>query len=265
MRVLSLGAGVQSSALAFMVEKGVIPPVDCAIFADTQAEPPEVYEWLDYIKANVSYPIHIVTAGSLEADAVAMRRNKKTNALYWKNVLPTFMQKKGTGGYGLFPRHCTTDYKIVPIKRKIRELLGKDWRKASVEQLIGISTDEASRMKDSRVKYIKNQWPLIEMSMCRSDCQNWMKDNGHPIPPKSACYFCPFHDNKTWQTMKTDSPKLFNKAVQFEKELQTAAKDSPKTYGVPFLHRSCEPINEAPLDTKQIGLFEAECEGMCGV
>jgi len=92
-----------------------------------------------------------------------------------------------------------------------------------------------------------------------------MKDNGYPIPPKSACYFCPFHDNKTWQTMKTDSPKLFEKAVQFEKELQAVAANSPKAYAIPFLHRSCEPINAAPLDTKQIGLFEAECEGMCGV
>ena len=36
LRVLSLG--VQSSALALMIHKGKIPMVDCAIFADTQAE-----------------------------------------------------------------------------------------------------------------------------------------------------------------------------------------------------------------------------------
>ena len=38
LRVLSLGAIAQSSALALMIHKGKIPMVDCAIFADTQAE-----------------------------------------------------------------------------------------------------------------------------------------------------------------------------------------------------------------------------------
>ena len=38
LRILSLGAGVQSSTLALMVANGEIDPVDCAIFADTQSE-----------------------------------------------------------------------------------------------------------------------------------------------------------------------------------------------------------------------------------
>ena len=59
LRVLSLGAGVQSSTLALMIHKGEIPMVDCAIFADTQAEPPKVYEWLEFIKKTVSYPVCI--------------------------------------------------------------------------------------------------------------------------------------------------------------------------------------------------------------
>ena len=39
LRILSLGAGVQSSTLAMLIEKGKIPMVDAAIFADTGAEP----------------------------------------------------------------------------------------------------------------------------------------------------------------------------------------------------------------------------------
>lgn len=265
MRVLSLGAGVQSTTLAFMIEKGEVEPVDCAIFADTQAEPPEVYEWLEYIKSNVSYPIHIVTAGNLEEDAVKMRVNKKTGEIYWRNMLPTFMLKKGVGGAGIFPRHCTMDYKIVPIKRKIRELLGKDWRKGRVTQLIGISTDEASRMKDSRVNYITNIWPLIDLQMSRADCIHWMQNNGYPTPPKSACYFCPFHSNVEWSRLKLEMPILFEKAKHFEERLQQSAAKCSNTYGVPFLHRSCQPINQAPLDKGQLELFDMECEGMCGV
>ena len=45
LRILSLGAGVQSSTLALMIEKGEIPMVDAGIFADTQAESKETYEF----------------------------------------------------------------------------------------------------------------------------------------------------------------------------------------------------------------------------
>ena len=175
------------------------------------------------------------------------------------------MQKKGIGGAGIYPRLCTTDYKIVPIKRKIRELLGEDWRKRRVTQLIGISTDEASRMKDSRVKYIINVWPLIDLKMSRADCINWMERNGYPTPPKSACYFCPFHSNVEWSRLKLEMPILFEKAKHFEERLQQSAAKCSKTYAVPFLHRSCQPINQAPLDKGQLELFDMECEGMCGI
>ena len=51
LRVLSLGAGVQSTTLALMAAHGEIGPMpDCAIFADTGWEPNAVYEhlaWLD--------------------------------------------------------------------------------------------------------------------------------------------------------------------------------------------------------------------------
>ena len=48
MRVLSLGAGVQSSTVALMIEYGELPMVDCAIFADTQNEPKYVYDSCAY-------------------------------------------------------------------------------------------------------------------------------------------------------------------------------------------------------------------------
>lgn len=34
LRVLSLGAGVQSSTLALMIEHGELPPIDAAVFAN---------------------------------------------------------------------------------------------------------------------------------------------------------------------------------------------------------------------------------------
>ena len=45
LRILSLGAGVQSSTLLMKIYNNEIKPVDAAIFADTGNEPQEVYEW----------------------------------------------------------------------------------------------------------------------------------------------------------------------------------------------------------------------------
>ena len=54
LRILSLGAGVQSSTLALMIEKGEIPMVDAAIFADTMGEPKAVYTHLNWLEKQLS-------------------------------------------------------------------------------------------------------------------------------------------------------------------------------------------------------------------
>lgn len=261
--VLSLGAGVQSSTLALMIEHGEVPMVDAAIFADTQAEPPEVYEYLEWLKGAVSFPIHIVTAGDLEKDSLRVRTSKSGN-IYSNSKLPTFMLKDGLGGKGLNIRKCTVDYKIVPIKRKIRELISGDLRKGKVLQYIGISTDEASRMKDSQAQYIHHQWPLIDLDMSRADCLAWMEKHKYPTPPRSACYFCPFHSNAEWQRLKNETPELYLKAAEFEQKLQKATAGT-MSYSTPYLHPSCQPLDVAPLNDGQMDMFDMECEGMCGV
>ena len=53
LRILSLGAGVQSSTLLMKIYNGEIAPVDAAIFADTGNEPKEVYDWFEFLKEKV--------------------------------------------------------------------------------------------------------------------------------------------------------------------------------------------------------------------
>ena len=51
LRLLSLGAGVQSTTLLLMSLCGELPKLDAAIFADTGWEPARVYEHLERITA----------------------------------------------------------------------------------------------------------------------------------------------------------------------------------------------------------------------
>lgn len=65
LRVLSLGAGVQSTTLALMATKGEIEAPDCAIFADTGWEPKAVYRHLQWLEDVLPFPVHRVSAGDI--------------------------------------------------------------------------------------------------------------------------------------------------------------------------------------------------------
>jgi hypothetical protein len=270
--ILSLGAGVQSSTLALMAAKGLVSPLpDAAIFADTQAEPPSVYLWLDWLEKQLPFPVYRVTeAKRLDEEELVVRRSKKSGKLYRRSLIPAFgrnllTEKKA----GIFPRKCTRDFKLTPIFRKAKELGGVPRQKRSgiyVSQWIGISTDEAHRMKPSGEAWAENRWPLIELGMSREDCLRWMADQGYPQPPRSACVFCPFHNDHEWARLKREEPDQFARAVAFEQAIQVSARRDEVATSLPYLHDSRQPLDEVVFDEEstQPNKFGNECEGFCG-
>src|SRR5580765_5152088 len=69
LRVISLGAGVQSTTMALMAAHGELTPMpDCAIFADTGAEPAHVYDHLQRLIPKLPFPVHTVSAGNIADD-----------------------------------------------------------------------------------------------------------------------------------------------------------------------------------------------------
>ncbi|MCC8945979.1 hypothetical protein H8A97_12940 [Bradyrhizobium sp. Arg62] len=255
MRVLSLGAGVQSTTMALMAAHGEIGPMpDCAIFANTGEEPEAVYDHLRWLASGnvLPFPVHIIETGPLG------------DRLFDDNEarIPVFTDT------GMRRRQCTKNYKLLPIRRKIRQLLGKGPRDyiapGTVEQWIGISTDEIFRVTPSRVQFITRRDPLIELQMSRWDCTNWLTDHGYPIPPKSSCVFCPYKGNAQWASLRDNDPKGWSRAVAVDARLRTPAGIA--MFKKPtFLHRSAVPLAKADLSKVDAHLFNNECEGMCGV
>ena len=193
--VISLGGGVQSSVMALMASQGAFDRVpDCAIFADTRWEPPSIYEHLAWLRDRLSFPLHVVDNGrSLREDVKAL-----TNHSGSRNYvdIPVYLKGRDGEGDGIGRRQCTDNYKIRPIRRRIRELLGLRPRQrvpagTTVELWLGISTDEAIRMKTSRDRWITNRYPLIEVGMSRSDCLNWWQERYDRPLERSACVACP--------------------------------------------------------------------------
>ena len=182
--VISLGVGVQSSTMLLMAAKNELPNVDCAIFADTGYEPKSVYNYLNFLKKIVKFPIYQVSKGNIKNDMInSIKNNSKFP------TAPFFTQNAITGKKGMLRRQCTADYKIFPIRKKLRELCNVGYRKRFpndkyIEQWIGISTDEIQRMKPARDPYIKNRHPLIELNMSRQDCINSVSYTHLTLPTK---------------------------------------------------------------------------------
>ena len=269
--ILSLGAGVQSSTLALMAAAGEVTPMPmAAIFADTQAEPSSVYRWLDWLEKQLPFPVYRVTAGSL-TESLLRVRHRADGAEYSASGIPFFFANKD-GSRGQVMRQCTRDYKIRPITKEVRRICGvlpyQRHKEPVVTQWIGISLDEIRRMKESRDTWAKNRWPLIELRMSRSDCVDWMKSRGLPAPPRSACVYCPYHQDREWSHLKHSEPEAFDEACRVERELQSIKSRTDRNGGIPYLHSSLKSLDTVDFDDdghNQLSLWQDECEGMCGV
>jgi hypothetical protein len=259
MHVLSLGAGVQSSALALMAAKGELEYMpDCAVFADTQSEPESVYKWLEWLQNQLPFPIHKVSQGNLYEDSLKLFKSKNGND-YMIGSIPAYIVNE-KGQKGIMMRQCTSNYKIKPIYSFIK----KKYKKTKINMWLGISLDEVQRMKPSRDKWIKNVYPLIDKGMTRLSCLNWMEYNKYPTPPRSSCIFCPYHNDNEWKKLKEEEPDQFQKAVEYEKKYQEQTRSILE--GVPYLHNSLKPLDEIDFNSnRQVDLFNNECEGMCGI
>lgn len=164
---------------------------------------------------------------------------------------------------------ATEETKIEPLEKKVRELLGYrkyQHNKHKVACLLGISTDEIARVKPSRTHWVTNLFPLIDAGLSRDDCARVIVDAGLPVPKKSACVFCPYHNDEYWLDMKTNHADEFAKAVSFDKmirDMKATGIEQPV-----FLHRSLQSLDEIDF-ARRLGLpvinaFNNECEGMCG-
>ena len=263
LKVISLGMGVQSTALYLMSSMGYkVPRADVAVFSDPQAEHPKTYEILDWLlewkEKNNGIEIIINKDRNILKDIL-----KSQNRFGGKWVtIPAF----GKNG-GMIRRQCTNDYKIQPVRDSIREVhnLKKHQRMIRTELWLGISLDEIERMKESRMYNIKYFYPLVYHSISRNDCAEFFKSNNFPIPVKSSCVFCPYHSNKFWKEIQKENGSAWKQAIAVDKQIRNSSQkgEDDKIY----IHNSCKPLEEIDFDDGQLEMFEGfNCdEGYCGL
>lgn len=279
---LNLGAGVQSTALYLMSIDGdepEVPKFDAAIFADTQEEPDEVYRHLEWLEKQGGPPIVRTTAGrlgdALEAGTDA-RGNGRTDGGHYISI-PAF-QMQPAGPTGVIQRQCTSDFKVKPIEKWLRENygagVGKPVPKETVlHQYMGLSFDEPKRVIRVKQRFLAKpanwrvHFPLWEMQYTRGDCQTYLRRRMPYEVPRSACVFCPFKSDEEWRRLRDEDAKGWERAVHIDAVCRTGTGLDAHRY----LHKSCVPLDHVdlrPADEKsgqmKFAGFQDECEGYCG-
>lgn len=281
-KILNLGAGVQSTTVYLMANEAQLYGVellDFAIFADTGEEPVEVYEHLSWMKSLGGIPIMIRSKGKLGDD---LSRGSNSTGQRFASIPAFTVDLENKKATGMLRRQCSKEYKIEVIDRAIRrDIIGLKPKQripkdVLVTQYYGISLDEARRARSIQERAKAHKWltvkfPLLKLGMTRADCLTWLSDKVPHQVPKSACVFCPYHNDAEWLRIK-QSPQDWNRAVAIDEAMRIPGNVFNRGLNQPmYLHRSCQPLTQIRFNPKpsirdiQTNLaFAQECLGVCG-
>ncbi|WP_461789478.1 hypothetical protein [Pedobacter sp.] len=276
-QIISLGMGVQSTAIYLMSSMGELPRADHAIFSDTGKEGAATYQYLDFLlgwqKENDGIPIAVCRDRNLHEDLLNAERPGRFTSI------PAFT-KNDDGSVGMLRRQCTAEYKITVVDNYIRDHiygLSKGSRRPKTQIWHGITLDEIGRMSQPYEAWKINTYPFLgQMTfkteaterlswarpMTRSDVVQWYILQGLPIPPKSSCVFCPYQSDKAWALKKKHSPEDFRDAVRIDEAIRNSTAKG--IHNPVYLHRSCRPLATIAFDVIKEEEW-GECSGNCHV
>ena len=258
MKILSCGAGQQSTALALMSCDNVlnrnkyplIPVYDAIIFCDLGGERKWVYEQVEFIAIvckQVGIPFYILRGKNLKDDYMKNYGKRRVCTI-------PFWSIDENGKKGKMTRHCTIDYKIIQMQNFVRwNLLGyKKGQRTKPEDIqahemhIGFTAEEQQRIFDSKHKLFVNKFPMVDMGLERKDNYAYVKERWGIETRGSACLFCPFHTNYFFKECKHSCKEDYNTIVEFDEMLEHGIPDS--RIGVPnskiYISRSRKRVKD---------------------
>ena len=279
MKILSCGAGMQSTALALMAcenalaVKGLrrpyipeyecpnpkVPIYDLVIFCDLGMEPGWVmYQWEFIAKACESAGIKAVKLDTdLYGHFMANFGERRTVSIPWWTLGDDGKKSK-------MPRNCTIDFKVEMISKHIRwEVLGykkgqrlKDCDKKAHEMHMGFSLEESRRCNESPNPMFVNKFPLVAMGWTRAESYAYCLDVWGLDTKASACTFCPFHQNYFFKHLKENRPEEYAELLKVDNLLRDKNPKPPMDSDL-FISRSRKRLEDlTPEDCDDMKCFE---------
>lgn len=258
-RAISYGGGVDSTALLVLAARGEID-AHFALFADVgRAENPDTIRYLHEVA------IPYGAAHGITVEVVRRQRRDGTRVDLWDDAIkpsrtipvPMRMSNGAPGN-----RTCTHLWKIKPIADALKRYGATTSAPAAL--MLGIGVDEYQRMTESRTRWIRHEYPLIDRRIDRAGAEAVIWDAGLPVPPKSSCVWCPYKRRAQWEALRRDHPERFADAVQFERAIN--AKRAALGRDAVWLTDRAKPLDEAVTETGQTSMFDgATCDiaGYC--
>ena len=255
MKILSCGAGMQSTALALIscaqahgeVRYPQVPRYDAVIYCDLGIEPawvPEQVQFIEQACREAGIPFYILQS-DLYQDYMRNFGSSRVSAMpFW-----TLNADDKPGK--IMRRSCTVDYKIIMIQKFVRYyMLGyrpRQWLRSedtgAHELHIGFSAEERTRSFPSQHKMFVNKFLLIEMGWERKDTYRYNLEEWGLDSKASACLICPYHKNYFFHYIQRNYPDDYASVVDFDEML---AKRQPmsRIRNRVFLSRSRKRIRE---------------------
>jgi hypothetical protein len=190
--VVAYGLGVDSTAMLIGLHTVGDRP-DKILFADTGNEKQSTYDYLPIIQAwlaSVGFPLIEVVRKVVKdfkhwPPYYSLGENCLTNG-----TLPSL-------AFGF--KSCSLKWKVYPQDQHCKRWLPAQvcWScGGKVRKMIGFDASPKDRKRYAASvgmddPYYTYEYPLIEWGWDRDRCKEVIMKAGLPVPPKSACYFCP--------------------------------------------------------------------------
>ena len=283
-RSISYGGGVQSTALLVLAAQ---KRIDFPLFVFSNVgNDSERAATLRYVE---EYAKPYAAEHGIElAEVQRVRRDGTVETLHGRLTRPGSRSlpipvRMSNGAPGT--RSCTADFKIKVVGKEMKRrgaTAGRACRPHRAETPdagplsdcakcvqprlatigIGISVDEIQRANNRITEpHERIVYPLLDLGMRRVDCMRVIREAGLPVPPKSSCYFCPFHRPETWHDMRREEPEEFEKACQLEDLLNERRDELGKDHV--YLTRFARPLREAIPDGVDLLPMFDEADGLC--
>lgn len=256
LRAVSYGGGVQSTALLVLAAKRIIDfPLFIFSNVGDDSEHPSTLRYVREIAAPYAaeHGIELVEVRKQRRGGGEETLLQRINGVESSVPIPMRLASGAPGN-----RTCTIEFKIRVIAKELKRRGATNAMPAVCA--LGISTDEFHRARSSsQFKYETLAYPLLDLGLSRSDCVTLIADAGLPVPPKSSCWFCPYHKLSEWRRMRHEEPELFERSVAIERAMN--ARRAALGKDAVWISDAMRPLDEAIGEERQLDLFDETASG----
>lgn len=202
--IVSFSGGKDSTAMLIeMVNRGY--HIDEIVFADTQLEFPEMYEYIDRVEDYIGM------------DITRLRHDKSFDE-YFYGTLTRGKFKGRMRGWPpvLYGCYINRDVKVRKMKRYVES------REGVIVNYIGFTDEERKRSQSSQFDTTDKHsyvFPLIEWGWTEEYCLEYLEsiDMKHPLDGlRSGCWLCPKQPVSALQYIFDNHPDLWVQLLKYE-------------------------------------------------